>query len=108
MASKLGFKVVAGNRNWCTLGKRTITINFRQNMYNCIYSLAHEIGHAKTLKSCVKDFGYSCAISKEKSYAGIESEFRAWCVADNLIRKLNLFGNDYVKYKHSCLRTYYT
>ena len=72
-----------------------------------LFSLAHEIGHAKTLYACAKEFGYTRAIVQDNSFSGRESEFRAWCVADNLIKKLGLFGSTYAKYKHACLRTYY-
>jgi len=107
LAKSLGFVVIPGNRNTCRIAFKIITINFRQKIDKQVWALAHEIGHAKTLDDCAEELGSCVFVGPEHSWESQETEWRAWAVADKLMKKFALYTDDYLRYKHSCLSTYY-
>jgi len=109
LANRMGYTIAPGKENLCEPGesRKRIVLNTRQAPIKRAWVLAHEIGHAKTYKKCMQEIGDS-ACGPEHEWPSLEWEFRAWREADKLIRKLGLFSREYMKYKHSCLRSYYT
>ena len=107
LANKLGYRVVPSNENQCSFETKTIEINTRQRIEKRIFVLAHELGHVKTYRAFFKEFGEKRYYGNTRTWPVLESELRAWAIADRLIRKLDLYNADYLKCKHTKLRAYY-
>ncbi len=107
VARNLGYSIKPGNGSMCDVPTETIKIDPKQTLRNSIYTLAHEIGHAKTLSSCGRKFGKALADKSEKSYAVLEAEFKAWERANALVQQMGLYDKKYLKFKHHLLRLYY-
>jgi hypothetical protein len=107
IANGLGYRIVPGKENAFVPEDKTITINTRQKLVKRAWNIAHEIGHAMTLSRCIEELGRRALTGADHEWPALESEFRAWRETDKLMRKLKLYSDDYLKYKHSCIRSYY-
>jgi len=107
LANKLGFKIIPGRESTCVIDDKIITVNTRQKPIKRVWSTAHEIGHALTLTRCISEVGKRAVTGASYEWPCLESEFRAWHAADKIVRKLGLYDAEYLKYKHSCIRSYY-
>ena len=107
LAHDLGYSIRPANVDMCDVPTKTIKINPRHSPRNRVYLLAHELGHAKTLRKCARKFGHALADKSEKSYAVREAEFLAWNYADGLMQQFGLYNKKYLQFKHSMLRLYY-
>lgn len=107
LANKLGCIVIPGKRNIYLHRERIIVVNMRQKPLKRAWSIAHEIGHAMTLGASIQEFGNRMLTRMDHTWPSVETEFRAWCKSDKLMRDLNLYSKEYLKYKHSCMRSYY-
>jgi len=107
LANKLGYIIVPGKENALLPETKTITVNTRQSPIKRAWNTAHEIGHAITLTRCVNEIGKRALSGASYEWPTLEAEFRAWREADKLMRKLKLYNDAYLKYKHSCIRSYY-
>jgi len=103
----LGYVIRSANVDMCDVPTKTIKINPRHTPRHRVYLLAHELGHAKTLRKCAMKFGHALADKSEKSYAVREAELLAWNYADGLMQQFGLYDKQYLKFKHSLLRLYY-
>ena len=107
IAHKLGYQIVPGERNTFIPDDKTITVNTRQKPEKRAWNTAHEIGHVITLNRCMRELGQLSLSGADHEWPVLEAEFRAWRETDKIMRKLNLYNDKYLKYKHSCIRSYY-
>ena len=107
IANKLGYQIVPGKDNTLIPAEKTITINMRQKLIKRVWNTAHEIGHALTLTRCMNEVGMRALTGAPYEWPCLESELRAWHEADKLMRRLSVYSNEYLRYKHSCIRSYY-
>jgi len=107
LANKLGVRVVPGNANTYIPTNKIITVNMRQKPEKRAWSIAHEIGHVLTLDLCIVEMGIRALTGADHELPCLEAEIRAWYETDKIMRKLKLFSNEYIKYKHACIRSYY-
>ena len=107
-AEQFGYRVLYKGTNRCTVYNATITVDPRQTQPNKVYALAHEVGHAKTLLSCHRQFGGLTKTGNDKSWSTLEAEFQAWEYADRLMKRFDMYDSHYLKFKHSSLAKYYT
>jgi len=107
----LGYVVRPGLNNACMFSIKEVTYNNNQRYLKKIYAIAHELGHAATIGACKDEFGEK-VITGRSDYTAtrwyiLEAELRAWEFAEYLGRKFGFYGPKMLKYKHSCLRSYY-
>jgi len=107
VAKNLGYEVVYCSRNRCVVDHKIITLDSRQSAIHKVFALAHEIGHAKTLQKCKKELKCLTREGNDRSWSTLESEFRAWAYADNLVRNMAMYSRDYLKFKHFHFGSYY-
>ena len=107
IAYKLGYTIIAGKENVCIFSTKTIVLNMRQSRLKRAWTTAHEVAHALTLKKCIKEIGLRSVSGANHEWPSLEAEFRAWKTTDRLMRKLNMYSPEYLKYKHACIRSYY-
>ena len=107
IANGLGLIIVPGKQNAFIPADKTITVNTRQKPLKRAWNTAHEIGHAITLSRCIQEMGQRALTGADREWPSLESEFRAWRETDKIMRKLGLFTDGYLKYKHQCIRSYY-
>jgi len=106
-ATAIGYKIIPGKENACIPESKVITVNTRQKVIKRIWMIAHEIGHAVTIKKCIKEIGRRALTGANHEWPALEAELRAWRVTDKIIRTLKVYDEAYLKYKHSCIRSYY-
>jgi len=107
-ARDLGYPVVPGKNCRAFFYSKKITMNTRLCVEKQIYALAHEIGHVATVKRCVKQFGTNLfSIARSTPWYTLEAELTAWNYAEKLAKRLGFYSVNLLKYKHSCLRSYY-
>jgi hypothetical protein len=107
VANGLGYRIVPAKENAFVPDDKIITVNTRQKPLKRAWNTAHEIGHAITLDKCIAEFGKRALTGADHEWPCLEAEFRAWRETDKIMRKLGLYSTDYLKYKHSCIRSYY-
>jgi hypothetical protein len=107
LANRIGYKVIPNKHNQCNVITRQIFINTRQLPKKRAYVLAHEIGHARTLAKCIAELGFRCCTAPAHTWPSLEAELRAWAATDRIMRKLGMYDDEYLQYKHSCIRSYY-
>jgi len=107
LANELGCIVIPGRENTYLHKEKIIVVNMRQKPLKRAWSIAHEIGHAMTLGVCIQEFGNRMGTCTDYTWPSVETELRAWCKSDELMRDLKLYSKEYLKYKHSCIRSYY-
>jgi hypothetical protein len=106
-AAKLGYTVQIKGFNQCAVHNKLITIDPRQRLENKLYALAHEIGHARTLRGLRRKFGCLTKHGNDKTWSTLESEFIAWHHADIMMKELDLYQREYIRFKHAALGCYY-
>ena len=107
LANKLGYKIVGSRTSAILPSAKLIQINTRQTAIKRAWTIAHEIGHIVTLKKCIREVGPRVLSGATHEWPSLEAEFRAWRATDKLVRKLGIYSNKYLQYKHSCMRSYY-
>lgn len=104
---KLGFSCERGLRTYTDFTRRVVYLNERGKIANLVFLVCHEIGHVCTEDGC-EDLASAYSVQPiPHCWFARESEFRAWQVADKLVKSLGLESPEYFKFKHFCLRTYY-
>jgi hypothetical protein len=102
-----GYEVRPGKKDMLDTDKHLVYYLLNQSVESRLAGLCHELGHIVSLDNMSSRQQTATLKAQEASYWGLEWEFQAWAVADDIVKALGHYNSRYIKLKTVCLRRYY-